>query len=87
MFVLSNLPMYFMQTPLLPYGICDRIESYIRRFIWGSMSKMKKPHLIGWEQVCKVKEEGRLGIKRVRCMNEALSMKVAFNMMVKKDKM
>lgn len=33
--VLSFIFLYPMQTTLLSMGICDKLESIIRRFLWG----------------------------------------------------
>ena len=72
-----------MQTTLIPCGICDQIEKYIRSFIWGSNLNMCRAHLVLWEQICKPKKEGGLGIRKVRLMNEALLVKIVFKMLVK----
>ena len=46
---------------------------------------MCRAHLVLWDQICKPKKEGGLGIRKVRLMNEALLVKVAFKMLVEKD--
>ena len=83
--VLNSLPIYFMQTSLIPYGAYDEIEEQIKRFIWGSNSEARKPHLISWGEVCKSKKDGGSGIRNVRKMNGVLLMKIAYNMLMNAD--
>lgn len=33
--VISSMPIYRMQNLWLPIGVCDRIDSCMRRFVWG----------------------------------------------------
>ena len=84
-FVLASLPIYSMQTSLLPYEVCDRIKGCIRKFLWSSNSEARKPHLIGQEQVCTFKEEGGLRLRNIRLMNKAMLMQIAYNLMANKD--
>lgn len=58
--VLSSIPIYTMQTNLLPKGACNKIEQIIRGFIWNGM------HLVRWDKVTKTKAEGGLGIRNLR---------------------
>lgn len=34
--VLSAIPLYPMQTTLISMGVCDKIESIIRKVVWGN---------------------------------------------------
>lgn len=49
-----------------PFSITNVIEKYQRDFLWGKNKESKGPHLIDWEEVCKPKMSGRLGIKGSR---------------------
>ena len=44
--VLASLPIYTMQTSLIPYGVCGEIEGYIKRFIWGFNPNDQKAHVV-----------------------------------------
>ena len=33
--ILISIPMYSMQTTLLPKGLCDKIDKLVRQFLWG----------------------------------------------------
>ncbi|KAA3488495.1 Retrovirus-related Pol polyprotein LINE-1 [Gossypium australe] len=40
--VLLSIPSYFMQSMMIPKGLCDEIEVMVRQFIWGTTSGNKK---------------------------------------------
>lgn len=50
--VLTSIPMYTMQTTVLPIGVCNEIEKCTRRFIWGGAASGGTPHtlnLVKWD--------------------------------------
>ncbi|CAN1123467.1 Putative ribonuclease H protein At1g65750 [Linum perenne] len=67
-----------MQTSVLPCHICEAIDRKIRNFVWGSTNDCRKIHLVSWDEVCKPKEHGGLGLKKARDLNMAFMMKLAF---------
>ncbi|CAN1810688.1 Putative ribonuclease H protein At1g65750 [Linum perenne] len=75
---LSAIPAYVMQTTVLPATTCEAIDKRIRDFVWGSTSEERKSHLISWEQVCKPKALGGLGLRLARELNVAYLVKLAF---------
>lgn len=79
-FVMSTIPVYAMQTNLLPVTICDNINKLNRNFVWGDSPEKKKIHLVKWEQVCKPLEEGGLGIRDTRTNNLANLSKVGWKL-------
>ncbi|CAN1181654.1 Putative ribonuclease H protein At1g65750, partial [Linum perenne] len=76
--VLAAIPAYAMQTAVIPVMTCEVIDRKIRNFVWGSTNEARKTHLVAWENVCKPKEEGGLGLKMARLLNRAYMMKLAF---------
>jgi hypothetical protein len=74
--VLSSIPLYPMQSALLPKSICYDIEKLCRRFIWGQKDGKDKIHLINWKTMCQPKEEGGLGLRKMDSMNRAFIMKL-----------
>jgi len=44
--VLSSVPLYPMQSTLIPKSICYDIEKLCRRFIWGQKDGRDKIHLV-----------------------------------------
>ncbi|CAN1850207.1 Putative ribonuclease H protein At1g65750 [Linum perenne] len=67
-----------MQTAFLPVSLCDKIDSKIRSFIWGSSNGVRKLHNVNWNTVCKPKSLGGLGLRSARELNQAFLMKVAW---------
>lgn len=70
--VLSNLPVYYFSMFRCPSSIIKRLERLQREFLWHGTSSQKKIHLVDWESICKLKEEGGLGIRPLKKMNQAL---------------
>lgn len=75
--VLSSLPTYAMGAMLLPPGVCAAIDARRRAFLWfGSNRTSGAQCLVAWEQVCELKEDGGLGVKRLEIQNAALLLKL-----------
>lgn len=73
-----------MQTNLIPNSVCDKIDKISRDFIWGSGKKEKGTHLIAWEDLCKPKDIGSVGLRKFIHINQALLMKVGWGLINKK---
>lgn len=54
----------------VPASILHRTNSICASFIWKS-----KSHKMPWEDVCKTKEEGRIGIRRLSDVAKAINIK------------
>lgn len=79
MSVLCSLGSYFMQACNLPTPICDSIEGICRRIIWGSYGDQRKVHLVNWESILLLKENGGLGFWNQRIVNKALMLKLIWH--------
>ena len=79
--VIQAIPIFSMQTTRIPHGILDKIDRISRRFIWGSKNGSRKLSLINWKMICSPKAEGCLGFKNLTNMNNALLMKIGWNML------
>ena len=69
---LSNLLVYHFSLFKCPASVIKRIERMQREFLWPGNSNHKMFHLVDWDSICKSKEEGGLGMKRLGQMNQAL---------------
>ncbi|CAL5324749.1 unnamed protein product [Camellia sinensis] len=76
--VTSVIPNHLMQTMELPRDICNKIDRLNRNFLWGSTENAKKVHLVNWQNVCKSKKQGGLGIRKAREQNLALITKLGW---------
>ena len=66
--VLAAIPLYSMQTVMLPAAICNDIDVTCRRFIWGGSSNKNGVSLVNWDKACLPKSYGGLGFKDLRTM-------------------
>lgn len=83
--VLSAIPMYSMQTSMLPLGVCYELEKISRKFLWGSKQGERKCNLVKWEVVTKPKSKGGLGIKKLTHMNLAFMTKLGWRFLEEQD--
>lgn len=75
--VLDGLPTYAMGALLLPPGVRDKLDAKRRAFLWNGSDKTTGAKcLVAWEDVCKEKEDGGLGIKRLDTQNSCLLLKL-----------
>ncbi|CAN1163136.1 Putative ribonuclease H protein At1g65750 [Linum perenne] len=79
--VLNAMPSYAMQTAVLSDAICDKIDQRIRSFVWGAEAGKRKLHLVKWEEVCKPKEMGGLGLRSAKALNQAYLLKLAWGLL------
>lgn len=79
------MPIYVMQSTILPRSICDEIDKLCRGFIWGDDDQQRKVHLLSWGKICKPKENGGLGFRSTRIANSALIMKAIWNLCTKPE--
>ncbi|KAL0310456.1 UNVERIFIED_CONTAM: hypothetical protein Scaly_2926400 [Sesamum calycinum] len=72
--VLSTLHTYWASVFILPKGILKVIEGKMRKFLWQGLSG-RGTAKVAWEQICKPKDEGGLGIRSTLASNQALMLK------------
>ncbi|KAL4293710.1 hypothetical protein AHAS_Ahas18G0155300 [Arachis hypogaea] len=74
--VLSSIPLYTMQTILLPITTCNFIDRKCRNFLWEKTEQTKKIHLLSWKKVGQQKKNGGLGVRHAHALNKAFMVKV-----------
>ncbi|XP_074299875.1 uncharacterized protein LOC141631052 [Silene latifolia] len=57
---------------VLPKGIIKRIEAVCRNFLRDNSADYRRAPLVGWDTICRPKEEGGLGIKDQEFWNKAM---------------
>ncbi|GLT29392.1 hypothetical protein SLA2020_042640 [Shorea laevis] len=85
--VTSSIPIYTMQTVLLPSSICSKIDILNRKFLWAADMQSNKPHLVNWNDVCLPKKYGGLGLKSARDRNKVLIAKLGWHMLSRSKKL
>ncbi|XP_077215844.1 uncharacterized protein LOC143850484 [Tasmannia lanceolata] len=65
----------------LPKGIIVRIEKLMRDFIWSGPDLKKKIHTVSWNDICLLKCEGGLGLRKIEQINTALQIKLLWNIL------
>ena len=70
--VMTTIPLYYLSLFRAPEAVCKSIISIQRRFLWG-WGKEKRPiSWVNWKILCKLREEGGLGVRDIRKFNTAL---------------
>ena len=64
--ILSALPTYPLSCLPLTKTINKNLEEKLRSFFWNDTYEHNKLALIKWENICKPKELGGLGIKKLK---------------------
>ena len=74
-FVMSSVPVYFISFFKAPTCVISSIESLFNFFFFwegGGWGDLRKTAWVDWHSVCLPKEEGGLGVRRLREFNVAL---------------
>ncbi|KAL0282884.1 UNVERIFIED_CONTAM: hypothetical protein Sradi_7248600 [Sesamum radiatum] len=72
--VLSTLHTYWASVFILPKGVLKLLEKRMRAFLWQGSSGSGNAK-VAWDQLCKPKGEGGLGIRSLIVTNQALILK------------
>ncbi|CAL5415768.1 unnamed protein product [Camellia sinensis] len=72
---LSSLPIYYLSLFRMPNGVVREIEKLQAAFLWGGNDLKRKVHLVKWAEVTKSREQGGLGIRRIKDVNSSLLLK------------
>jgi hypothetical protein len=70
--VLSAIPVFFLSYMKMPLKVWREVVKIQRTFLWGGLSKRSKTCWVCWEDICKPKKEGGLGIRDLRLVNISL---------------
>lgn len=73
---INNLPTYWFSLHKVPVGINHKLEAIRRDFFWGSPAEKegsnRKMCMVAWNQVCRPKKSGGLGLISFKDKNASL---------------
>ena len=83
--IVQAIPTYTMSCFKLPLGLCNYIESLIRKFQWGQHNDRCKIHWVSWDSLCQSISNGGMGFKDLRFFNDALLAKQSWTFIHNKN--
>lgn len=78
--LLASIPIYAMQTTLLPQKISHHLDQMSCKFLWGDTTQCRGYHTVSWETMNLPKEVGELGLTSTRHRNRAILMNQAWHL-------
>ena len=73
--VLAGIQNFWAGMFILPKSVLKQVERLMRRFLWTGGIEKAHGAKVSWDNVCKPKDEGGLGLKRLPLLNHILNFK------------
>ena len=83
--VLYSIQTYWCSMFIIPKFTCYKIEHIFSGFMWSGKDVNARRAKVGWKALCLPKEEGGIGLRRVKDWNDAAIMKHIWNLFYRKD--
>ncbi|GJS99190.1 RNA-directed DNA polymerase, eukaryota, reverse transcriptase zinc-binding domain protein [Tanacetum coccineum] len=83
--ILSSMQIYWASIFLLPKFVIYEINKMLKGFLWCQGELTKGNAKVSWDNICKHKDQGGLGLKNLYVWNEVLLVKHLWNVAAKKD--
>lgn len=81
--VIHGMLVYSFHVYLWPKRLLRLLDSWIKNFIWSGDVLMKKVCTVSWKVMCRPWDEGGLDIKPTRLINEALILKLSWDLIAR----
>ena len=82
--VLYSIQTYLCSMFIIPKFTCYKIEQIFNLFLWSGKDVNARRAKVGWKFLSRPKEEGGLGLRRIKDWNDAAIMKHIWNLFYKK---
>ncbi|KAJ9536659.1 LOW QUALITY PROTEIN: hypothetical protein OSB04_un000132 [Centaurea solstitialis] len=80
--VLQSIQLYWMAIYVFPSSVIHELEGILRAFLWAQGGVVQGKCRIAWSDVCRPKDCGGLGFKRLSIWNRALVAKNIWDILV-----
>ncbi|KAF9600891.1 hypothetical protein IFM89_013798 [Coptis chinensis] len=77
--VICSMPIYNMSIYIWPSCIIKEAERVMRNFLWTGDPSSNRSTTVRWENTCKPVNEGGLGVHKLKDVNMAMLMKLAWS--------
>eukprot|EP00253_Pinus_taeda_P002560 PITA_02560 len=85
--VLQAMPLYLFSILAAPKWVLKRLRNMQRDFLWGSSETNRKWALVKWDNVCKPKTQGGIGLRDPETNNTIMNAKIWWQWVTTQDKM
>lgn len=85
--VLSSMFLHSMAIFRWPHLVIKEAERLLRNFLWSGDPTKRKLICVSWVKTTKPLSEGGLGIRRLKDINKAILMKLAFDFLAKEGEL
>ncbi|GJV92832.1 hypothetical protein Tco_1540645 [Tanacetum coccineum] len=83
--VIGSMHIYWASIFILPSRILLDLEQSMRDFLWCQGKIRRGRAKVSWDLVCRLHEEGGLGIRRMELFNQVLMVTHIWNLLVRKE--
>ncbi|RAL49251.1 hypothetical protein DM860_018124 [Cuscuta australis] len=73
--VLSSIPLHYLAVHSLPISVMNHLHRVMSNFLWVYSNGKPKHHWKNWESICTPKDEGGLGLRNLKDLHKAYSIK------------
>jgi hypothetical protein len=85
-YVMVSLPVYYMSIVILSTKNINELTTLQRKFFCGKLRSVRYLALISWDKICKPKDEGGIGVRDLKKMNQTLILKLVWQIASQDDK-
>lgn len=76
--VVQAIPLYTMQSLKMPNSVCEELDRKALDFLWGDNEERRRVHMVSWDDICKPKGMGGLGLRKAKKSNKAALAKLGW---------